>query len=151
MRKQLRVLAELGQETKAVLLLSRYFLKHFCRVEDIEIGDVVEGPKLHKEIPKIKRQIAIIYDSKSPYENKEGFTPAPGDRGKAIEHWLKNTTAKVDSYLIFDDETSDYSEEQMKHLICTRESLDSALTTKYPCYMGLQEKHIRMAKAMLED
>lgn len=75
MRKQLRVLAELGQETKAVLLLSRYFLKHFCRVEDIEIGDVVEGPKLHKEMPKIKRQITIIYDSKSPYEDKEGFTP----------------------------------------------------------------------------
>lgn len=70
--------------------------------------------------------------------------PDIGTRGEDIDLWLQETTLNVENYLILDDETSGYSREQMEHIICTKESTD------YGYYIGLQEKHIKWAKAMLE-
>lgn len=71
-----------------------------------------------------------------------------GGRGEDIDIWLQRQDDDFD-YLILDDETSDYSPEQMKHLICTKETYSSDLAVKYDCVEGLQEKHIGWAISML--
>ena len=79
-----------------------------------------------------------------------GITPEHnGVRGEEIDYWLQETELDVVDYLILDDETSEYSPEQMGHVICTRELFESGLFETYDCVMGLQEKHVVWATAML--
>lgn len=76
--------------------------------------------------------------------------PDTGTRGEDIDLWIQEVPLKIENYLILDDEVSDYSPLQMKHTICTRECFNNILCTEYDCLMGLQDKHIKWAKAMLE-
>mgnify|MGYP001086743359 CR=1 FL=1 len=77
--------------------------------------------------------------------------PDTGTRGEDIDLWLQETPMEIEKYVIFDDDTSHYSPQQMKHTICTKECFSNDLCAEYDCCMGLQDKHIKWAKAMLED
>lgn len=69
------------------------------------------------------------------------------DRGAEIEKWLADNPTK--RYIILDDESSYYSEEQMKHAIITRECYDHSWCAEHPYFEGLQDKHVPWAMSML--
>ena len=69
----------------------------------------------------------VIYD----------MTPFLGSREEEIREWLRYH--EVEDYLIIDDETFNYNEEEMKRLIKTNFYL------KYYPNIGLSENHIEEA------
>lgn len=75
-------------------------------------------------------------------------------RGEAIDKWIKDHCAEKSDYLILDDERSEYSEEQLKHLVqtsqgyqsWTKDNLDQA-----PKLVGLNEEHLKKIKEIWHD
>lgn len=77
-------------------------------------------------------------------------TPMAKDRGREIKAYLKQSykrTGHRHHYIIIDDETSEYTAEQMNHLIYTRETYAN---TDRDELIGLQPKHEFIAKAILD-
>lgn len=72
-----------------------------------------------------------------------------GQRGEEIDDWL--SSHEVENYVILDDECSDYTEEQMKHAIITKECFSQDLRAEVDYYEGLQEKHVLFAVSLLND
>lgn len=76
-----------------------------------------------------------------------GVAEDTGCRGEDIDRYLQMND--VEKYLILDDESSEYSQEQTKHLIYTRESFSTELLSQFDCLEGLQDKHIGWAESIL--
>lgn len=79
-----------------------------------------------------------VYDKVGKEEN----------RSEAINIWLSEHP-EVTNYIILDDETSEYTEEQMNHTIQTNECYSSEVRVNNPYFEGLQRKHVLWAIAML--
>lgn len=74
-----------------------------------------------------------------------GATPHKYDnRGQEIHQWMVDSSFNG-QYIILDDECSDLTTSQREHLILTREP-----TTGFPV-LGLQRKHILMARGMFQN
>ncbi len=77
-----------------------------------------------------------------------GITPRLGHRGKEIETYLESL-GEQPNYIILDDETSEYDDGLMSHVICTKELFSDTLCGHFDYYEGLQNKHVKMAIGML--
>lgn len=144
------------------VLNNPYYLTRAYKTQDLDKYQRQFDPLKVKILQKICQFTHAKVVATSSWRGKESFaylqnqgipmldmvSDTMGGRGCDIDMWLQRQDDDFD-YLILDDETSDYSPEQMKHLICTKETYSSDLAVKYDCVEGLQEKHIGWAISML--
>lgn len=71
------------------------------------------------------------------------------DRSLEIQEWLYRNP--VENYLILDDESSCYTQEQMSHAIITKECYSQEARINKPWFEGLQDKHIKWALDILNS
>lgn len=70
-------------------------------------------------------------------------------RPDEIGMFMELHEGEIEGYVILDDESTGYSEEQMNHAIITKENFDQDVRAEYSYFEGLREKHIDWALAIL--
>ena len=117
-------LSEIVRLTGAYIVLSSSW-RIFGHMED---GIFIPTNRRTEELKRLfAKYNLVIYD----------MTPFLGSREEEIREWVSNHN--VEDYLIIDDETFNYNEEEMKRLIKTNFYL------KYYPDIGLSESHIEEA------
>lgn len=71
MRRQLKILARAGEESKALSMVMTYFADRHMEVFDISFGGIKEFTEIYKEPPRVFREITITYFSLGVKEIEE--------------------------------------------------------------------------------
>lgn len=84
-----------------------------------------------------------------------GRLGAHSDRGEAIKEWFgKHPECGTANYAILDDEKSDYDEDQLRHLVFTKNDFVKQWTLDNihlaPLHIGLDKRHIEETLKLLK-
>lgn len=122
---RLQLIKELVEETKALIVLSSSWRKHWEK-------DITKCDAIGREINEVfaKYQL-VIYD-------KTESLPS-NDRAQEIRVWLEHQ-GDIEEYVIFDDIAFGWGDDLQDHLIKTNPRIG----------FGLEEKHIQKAIELLK-